>query len=272
MGKNYHPSRRKVLKLLGGSAATLSIGSSQGAAAGQEPTWQQSKKIYEQARRVLSETASVERFRRYLANHDINYVAKDVSYNVTHSGDEPSAQYLDEEDLQIWLTLSRPNCYYPDRYHAELSWNWGWQDADDWGYYPDDAVGLTWSDRHFWLPDLDGDEFWTNHSYVDYESRSTEGIGFSHYDYGGDDDYTYSAGAEVRWRDATSDSSSERQIIGEYEHTWSGSWSGMSISVGYVSLSWNDPGGSWDTQEDHNDTPLVVNAADLSHDDCEYGM
>lgn len=229
--------------------------------------------VYEQALHVMERTGSVAQFRRYLSNHGVPYTTTDITYSVpkTIEDDEASTEYLDEEDLQIWLTLSRPNCNYPGRYRTEISFDWSWQGADDWGEAPDDAIGITFSDRHFWIPDEDGDEFWTNHSNVEYDSQGAQGIGFAVDDALADDGQLYSAGCKLRSQSGTSDPLSSRKVYGEYEHTYDGSWASIGYSVGSISLSWSSSGGSWDTNEDHNDVPLVTNPADLDHDDCETG-
>lgn len=266
MRKNQ-PNRRQVLK-----TASLGFGLALGPGIvhgknSETPT----DKIYEAALERMQQQDSVAAFRDHLAKHDIAYTTADAKFKVEKSdgdNDESSIQKLDKADLQIWMTLSRPNCDYVDRYRGEISFDWSWQDWNDWGDFPDDAMGITFSDRHFYIPDQNGGEYWTSDK-VDYDSQNHEGIGFSIYDVGADDGQVYSAGAKLWKNTATSDSNSQRKIYGEYEHTWNGEWSGLSISVGMISLNWTSSGDAWDTNEDHNGVPLVSNAGDLDFDDCD---
>ncbi len=230
--------------------------------------------IYEEALHKMKETGSVSKFRKYLSKHGVSYNTTDQVYTVTKNNEDSglSAQYLDQADLQIWLTLSRPNCDYPDRYRAEISFDWSWQGVDDWGDYPDDVVGMTFSDRHFWIPDQNGNEFWTSGSNIDYKSQGSDGIGFSVFDAAADDGSLYSGGCKLRTQSGTSDPLASRKVYGQYTHTYSGTWSGLSFSVGMIGISWSSSGGAWDTHVDQNDDPLVVNAASLDSDNCDYGM
>lgn len=229
--------------------------------------------VYERALHVMNKTGSVAQFRKFLSNHSVTYTTADATFSVpkANENEDASTEYLDVEDLQIWLTLSRPNCDYPSRYRTEISFDWSGQDSDDWGDFPEDVVGVTFSDRHFWIPDENGSEYWTNHNYIDYDSQGAEGIGFSVDDVSADDGQLYSAGCKIRSQSGSSDPLSSRKVYGEYEHTYSGSWSSLGFSAGLISLTWSDPGGSWDTNEDHNDVPLVANLGDLDSDNCDYG-
>lgn len=261
-------SRRNVLRSCGIAAGAALVPGISGA---RSQTPRGNDETYEQALQIMEGTQDVEKFRDHLANNGYKYNALDQTCQVPApdgDDDDISPEYLDKADLQIHLTLSRPECSDPYDYHAELSFNWEWQGVDDWGVQPDDAIGMTWSDRHYWVPDLGGDEYWTSTSDISYDSESPEGIGFSVYDIAVDTQGLCSAGCELRWNEGTSDSAAQRTVYGEYEHTYAGAWSGMSISVGAVSLSWTSSGGSWDTSTDHNGDPLKVNAADLSYDDC----
>lgn len=264
--------RRKYLKTLGTGTAGM-VGSSGIISATQKSAgWEHRMDLYHQARKVLQKTDDVSKFREFLSAHGMPYGKKDIRYNVHRptSSDGPTTQYLDQADLQIWLTIAQPDCSeYPYRYTGELTIDWSWQGADDWGAPPDDAMGITFSDRHFWIPDLDGDEYWSD-SYLYNSNQSSTGIGFGVDDNGADTAGKISAGAQLRWNQATDETANQRFLYGQYTHAYDdpeASWAALGFSVGGFTISWQTSfdGGEWSTDKDHNDVPLKVSAADA---DC----
>lgn len=207
-------SRRNVLRLCGIAAGAALIPGSSGA---ESENPRGNDDTYEQALQILEETQDIQKFCDHLEKNGYKYNALDRTSKVPESpgdDDKIDPDGLNEANLQTFLTLSRPECSDPYEYHAELSFSWEWQGPEDWGVLPDDAIGMTWSDRHYWVPNLDGDEYWTTIDDISYDSESPEGMGFNIADVNVDTQGLVSAGCELRWNDGTSDSAAQRTVSG----------------------------------------------------------
>jgi hypothetical protein len=213
--------------------------------------------VHEQARQIVERTGSVEKRERYLRKHDIPVFSTQTEYTVRRpqKNDGVSTQYLDENDLRIYLAFSEINY---GKWDAFIQWQWGKQDLDDWGEAPRDQIGLVWDDSHYFF---DNDEVFSD-KLTDYNSAqivgSQGGIGWSFNDVDGDSAEPFFG--EVYLRYGVSSVPGRRQVKGEYVHTYQGEIDG--INVGFpsgVTVKWNDNGESWQTSQQPTDgDPLIV--------------
>jgi hypothetical protein len=145
----------------------------------------------------------------------------------------------------------------PDRYIADLSWDWSRQDIDDWGEPPRDVVGFYWEDADWNISTAA--EYYSNRVYFHgFNSESTQ---WQFNDSLGDDGSMYYCGTALR-RDQSMPSS-DREVGANYIHTYDSvtlesATGGFPVGVS-ATLS-DDNNKKWKTATDKNGDPLVVSA------------
>lgn len=251
-------TRRSVLRTVGSFGVAAAAATTIPVVGATEPD---AYEIHEQAREIVERTGSAEKRERFLRKHNIPVTSTKNDYTMLtpQNNDGISTQYLDKNDLRIYLTMSKIGA---EKWDTFIQWEWEKQDAGDWGEGPWDQIGLAWDDSHYFF---DNDEVFSANK-TDYRSSQiaggTGGIVWSFNDPDGDGGDAYYG--EVYTRYGANNVAGPRQIKGEYVHTYQG---GIDmLQVGFpsgVTVIWNDSGESWSTSQQQTDgDPLIVSPRD----------
>lgn len=248
-------NRRNVLKSAGAGIATFA--SIPATSVAEELDRDE---ILQQAIKLHQKTGRRDLYEKYLRNRGFSVASKKQTYMVpktSGSNGEPSTQYLDRNELEIAIGISK--YYNQQKYSFSLDWNWSRQDADDWGEPPRDIVGFYWENSDWNVADA---SLYTD-SNVYFEGFSDTHSSFEFDDSQGDDGSNYYAYIDLT--PAGTASPSERQVGGEYTHTYDGVKL-QSVSGGFpsgitVTLSNNNK--QWDNSYDENGDALLISQADV---------
>ena len=262
-------SRRMVLKIGASALAASSIPTVVGAV---RPD---GEKRHEQARQMMRGGASAAERERFLRKHNIPVVSKYETYYVpAHKGNEHSTdsqsnggqqngeidvKYLDQPDLQIYLSLTEISS---GRWSSFIQWNWADQDYDDWGDPPKDFIAINWNKDHYnWYNDevYCKDDYRVGLQGYDKFTDYTDGFTWWFNDSKGDGGANFWAEVIVYYDEYVNPD--ERYVHGAYTHTWNSNapdeiWSG---SEEIIKLIWGSDGGqSWISQSTQAGMPLRV--------------
>lgn len=259
VSENRTASRRTALKAIG-SATAMAVGGlasvpSIGSANELSP-----EEIRQEAIKLEQETGDHEAYKTFLRENGFSIAGQEKEFTVQKSSSSSGGytiQKLDRNDL--WIELDISKYHSEEKYTAELWWNWGNQDIDDWGEPPRDIVGFYWEDSDWNL--ATASLFTSNHVYFNgfsgthtaHEFNDSEGDG-------GANKYCMSD-----LTPAGSSSPSAREIGAEYIHTYDSiTWSNVTGGFPWgLSATFSNPNKKWEMNYDQNDDALLVSQADV---------
>lgn len=241
------------------------------------------------ARRYAGQAA----WERYLRAHDMKVATNRSTYQFDMEPDGPSTQAISPIDHKgVDATMSITYNNYTSYYYAEISFQLYMEGPDydteieyDYGEAPMDTVGLGWKDicweRHF--ASLQDGTSTSSNVTLNTDSYTTNGLGAEVDDAQmweeWKNQHTISQAAYTdteffgiymdseKGSNNECDVDSDTKVLGIYDHTWSGTFSGFDVSVGLplsISIKYEGSTPSHDyTRTGKNDEyPLEVTLGD----------
>lgn len=254
---NY--SRRKLLKSTGVALGATALPATASATPGPKSKFE---RTIEQSHHVKDKTGSMDKWRQFLRNRGISVASVNQRYSLSDDG--PSTDhYKDSKYLDITMSLS-VDCY--SNYYADLTWTYEEDGAwlhDAQGAPPLDAAGISYNQDWWNLTDDTISGTTSMSEYVSYADGSYggNGPGFEMDDnsmsYNGDDGNLHWGGVFLQ---AIGDfDSNERQVFGDYVHTWKeGKLERVTVSYpGGISVDLAPETESWKTDTEKDGDQLL---------------